>query len=195
MIGQTDTPINAGPQQHYVAQAALAHLARWAAGGEAPPSAPSPRARRRPDGLRPRRARHRPGRDPHAVGRRADRGHGRASGRAASPSPCSSAAPSPSTTPPWRRCTPAGEDEYLERFAASLDAAIAAGFLLEEDRMEILAVAAALVPLAAGRRLTPSAAEFIMLFPPPAGGGAGCGPEFASDLSSRARTEPADPLC
>ena len=40
MIGQTDTPINAGPQQHYVAQAALAHLARWAAGGEPPPAAP-----------------------------------------------------------------------------------------------------------------------------------------------------------
>src|SRR5271155_1860677 len=41
MIGQTDTPINAGPQQHYVAQAALAHLVQWAAGGEGPPSAPS----------------------------------------------------------------------------------------------------------------------------------------------------------
>src|SRR3984885_8211095 len=41
MIGRTDTPINAGPQQHYVAEAALAHLSRWAAGGGAPPSAPS----------------------------------------------------------------------------------------------------------------------------------------------------------
>ena len=41
MIGQTDTPINAGPQQHYVAEAALVHLSRWAAGGDAPPSAPS----------------------------------------------------------------------------------------------------------------------------------------------------------
>ena len=39
MIGNTDTPINAGPQQHYVAQAALAHLARWGAGGEPPPQA------------------------------------------------------------------------------------------------------------------------------------------------------------
>ena len=42
---------------------------------------------------------------------------------------------------------PGGEDEYLERFAASLDAAIAAGFLLEEDRIEILAVAAHSFPL------------------------------------------------
>ena len=42
---------------------------------------------------------------------------------------------------------PGGEDEYLERFAASLDAAIAAGFLLEQDRIEILAVAAHSYPL------------------------------------------------
>jgi hypothetical protein len=42
---------------------------------------------------------------------------------------------------------PGGEDEYLERFAASLDTVIAAGFLLEEDRMEILAVAAHSYPL------------------------------------------------
>ncbi len=40
MIGRTDSPINAGPQQHYVAQAALAHLTQWAAGGEPPPEAP-----------------------------------------------------------------------------------------------------------------------------------------------------------
>jgi hypothetical protein len=42
---------------------------------------------------------------------------------------------------------PGGEDEYLDQFAASLDAAIAAGFLLEEDRIEILAVAAHSYPL------------------------------------------------
>jgi hypothetical protein len=34
------TPINSGPQHHYVAQAALAHLDRWVRTGEAPPSAP-----------------------------------------------------------------------------------------------------------------------------------------------------------
>ena len=78
MIGKTDTPINAGPQQHYVAEAALAHLSRWAAGGDAPPSAPSLELNADRTGLRPGRARHRPGRDPHTVGRRADRGHGRA---------------------------------------------------------------------------------------------------------------------
>ena len=33
-------PVNSGPQHHYVAQAALAHLDRWARGGPPPPSSP-----------------------------------------------------------------------------------------------------------------------------------------------------------
>ncbi len=33
-------PVNSGPQHHYVAQAALMHLGRWARGGPAPPAAP-----------------------------------------------------------------------------------------------------------------------------------------------------------
>jgi hypothetical protein len=37
---------------------------------------------------------------------------------------------------------PGGKDEYLHRFTAALDQAIAAGHLLAEDRAEILAVAA-----------------------------------------------------
>jgi hypothetical protein len=37
---KVDAPINAGPQQHYVLQAALAHLDRWAGGGAPPPEAP-----------------------------------------------------------------------------------------------------------------------------------------------------------
>ena len=42
---------------------------------------------------------------------------------------------------------PGGKPEYLERFEASLDSTIAAGFILEDDRAEILAVAAASYPL------------------------------------------------
>ncbi len=38
--GATDTFINNGPQQHYVAQAALAHLEAWVRDGTPPPSAP-----------------------------------------------------------------------------------------------------------------------------------------------------------
>jgi hypothetical protein len=37
---KTAKPVNAGPQQHYVLQAALAHLDRWAGGGAPPPEAP-----------------------------------------------------------------------------------------------------------------------------------------------------------
>jgi Alpha/beta hydrolase domain len=33
-------PVNSGPQHHYVAQAAIAHLDRWARGGAAPPESP-----------------------------------------------------------------------------------------------------------------------------------------------------------
>ena len=38
-IGHTATPINAGPQQHYVGQAALSHLVHWVADGTLPPHA------------------------------------------------------------------------------------------------------------------------------------------------------------
>ena len=33
-------PVNSGPQHHYVAQAAIAHLDRWARGGPPPPRSP-----------------------------------------------------------------------------------------------------------------------------------------------------------
>jgi len=42
---------------------------------------------------------------------------------------------------------PGGQAEYLERFAAALDTTIDAGFVLAEDRAEILGVAAASFPL------------------------------------------------
>jgi len=146
MIGQTETPINAGPQQHYIAQAALAHLSRWAASGEPPPSAPS-------------------------LELNADRSgyvldeHGNARGGIRTPwvdvptavmgglgQSGESFAMLFGRTEPFDEATlaalyPGGQDDYLERFAASLDAAIAAGFLLEEDRIEILAVAAHSFPL------------------------------------------------
>jgi hypothetical protein len=146
MIGQTDTPINAGPQQHYVAQAALAHLTRWAAGGEAPPSGPSLELNSdRTDYVQ----------DEHGIARGGIRtpwvdvptavmgGLGQTG---------ETFAMLFGRTEPFDEATlaalyPAGEDEYLERFGASLDAAIAAGFLLEEDRIEMLAVGAHSFPL------------------------------------------------
>ncbi len=106
-----------------------------------------PRAQRRQDGLRPRRAGHRPGRDPHAVGRRADRRHWRASARAARPSPCSSAAPSPSTMPRWRSCTPGERTSTSNGSVRRSMRPSPPASVLEEDRMEILAVAAHSFPL------------------------------------------------
>jgi hypothetical protein len=42
-----------------------------------------------------------------------------------------------------RRLYPGGADDYLERFAAALDTAIEVGFILPEDRSEILELAGA----------------------------------------------------
>ena len=129
-----------------MAQAAFAHLARWAAGGEAPPSAPSLELNGDKTGYVL---------DEHGIARGGIRtpwadvpnavmgGLGQTG---------ETFAMLFGRTEPFDDATlatlyPRGEDEYLERFAASLDAAIAAGFLLEEDRIEILAVAAHSFPL------------------------------------------------
>ncbi len=146
MIGNTDTPINAGPQQHYVAQAALAHLVSWAAGGKPPPQA----ARLEVDagGTAFRR-------DEHGLARGGIRtpwvdvptavmsGLGQSG---------ESFAMLFGRTEPFDAATlsalyPGGKTEYLDRFTASLDATIAAGFLLAEDREEILGLAASSYPL------------------------------------------------
>jgi len=146
MIGQTDTPINAGPQQHYVAQAALAHLDRWSAGGEAPPSAPSLELNADKTGYVL---------DEQGIAR----GGIRTPWVDVPTAVLAGLGQSGETfamlfgrTEPFDDATlaklyPGGEDEYLERFGVSLDAAIAAGFVLEEDRIEILAVAAHSFPL------------------------------------------------
>ena len=105
IMGETPTPVNSGPQQHYVAQAALARLVRL---GDRRPGRPVG-APARPRGVRPRLPPRRPGqrhgRHPHAVGRRADRRALRAGPDRSWTSPSSSAVPSPSTRPRWLRST------------------------------------------------------------------------------------------
>jgi hypothetical protein len=146
MIGNTEKPINAGPQQHYVSQAALAHLARWATGGE-----PPPRASRLEIDERGR----------HFLSDE----HGLALGGIRTPwvdvptAVMSGLGQSGGTfailfgrTEPFDEVAlealyPGGMVEYLKRFEASLDATIASGFILEEDRQEILALARASYPL------------------------------------------------
>jgi hypothetical protein len=146
IIGNTATPINAVPQQHYVAQAALAQLTRWAAGGEAPPEAA------------------RLDLDEAGTGYNLDE-LGNAKGGIRTPwteAPTALMSGLGQTgetfamlfgrTEPFDEATlaklyPGGEEEYLERFGTALDSAIAEGFLLEEDRLEILSVAAHSFPL------------------------------------------------
>jgi hypothetical protein len=146
MIGNTDSPINAGPQQHYVSEAALAHLVRWAEGGDPPPMAPRLEVNTERTGFRVDEL-------------------GLAVGGIRTPwvevptSVMSGLGQSgESFAMLFGRTEPfddvalnglyaGGKEEYLKRFDASLDAAIAAGFILDDDRTEILGVAAASYPL------------------------------------------------
>jgi hypothetical protein len=140
IIGTTDTPINSGPQQHYVGQAALEHLVRWAAGGSAPPVAP------------------RLVLDDGGAGLVFDE-HGNATGGIRTPwvdVPTATLSGLGQTGETFAilfgktgrfdpeelaRCYPGGRADYKERFAASIDATIEAGFILPGDRAEILALA------------------------------------------------------
>jgi hypothetical protein len=146
MIGKTDSPINAGPQQHYVSQAALAHLVRWGAGGEPPPLASRLDV------------------DAQGMTFRLDE-NGLAVGGIRTPwvevpaavmsglgQSGESFAMLFGRTEPFDEVAltalyPGGKADYLKRFEASLDATIAAGFILADDRAEILAIAAASYPL------------------------------------------------
>ncbi|HEY6474466.1 MAG TPA: alpha/beta hydrolase domain-containing protein [Acidimicrobiales bacterium] len=146
LIGETETPVNAAPQQHYVAQAALAHLVRWVMEGVAPPTA------------------HRLEVDDTGTDFRKDE-RGNALGGIRTPwvdvptALYAGLGQSGETfavlfgrTVPFDEATlaalyPGGKEEYLDRFERTLDATIDAGFLLAEDRAEILGVAAASFPL------------------------------------------------
>lgn len=139
----TDVPINGGPQQHYVGQAALRGLERWVAEGLAPPRAD--RLEVRGDGFET---------DDHGIARGGIRtpwvdvpvavlsGLGQSGSGFAflfgTTTPLDAAARA--------GLYPGGRDDYLARFGAALGQAIDAGFLLEEDRVEIEGIAAASWP-------------------------------------------------
>jgi hypothetical protein len=138
--GTTDSPINSGPQQHYVACAAIERLDSWVAGG--PPAPAADRLSATADGLDFNRGYYgiafggirTPWTDvPWAT----LSGLGQSGGMLA---PLFGV-----TDPLWpdelSRLYPFGTAECLERFAAETDSAIANGFLLAEDRAEILALA------------------------------------------------------
>src|SRR5271170_1011010 len=141
-------PMNSGPQQHYVDNAALEHLNRWVRDGKAPPAAPRLEVG-----------------SPESHGFVLDE-LGIARGGIRSPwvdvptgvlsglgQTGVGFAPLFGTTKPLDASTlaklyPRGRTEYLAKFAAAADAAIKAGFILEADKQEINALAAAAYPAA-----------------------------------------------
>jgi hypothetical protein len=141
LFGTTDSPVNSGPQQHYIGLAALDALVAWAAGGPVPPRAP----RLELDA------------DQHLV--LGEHGIARGGirtpwvdvptatlsglGQTGSGFAVLAGRTEPFDGPTLERLYPGGRADYLDRFAASLDATIAAGFLRSDDRAEILALAEA----------------------------------------------------
>ncbi|MGO8960043.1 MAG: alpha/beta hydrolase domain-containing protein [Streptosporangiaceae bacterium] len=142
LMGSTESPVNSGPQHHYVECAAVEQLDAWVRGESKPPTAPRL--------------------NPSADGRDFVRDElGIATGGIRTPwtdVPTSVLSGTGQrgelfaflfgTTGQLSRADlgrlyPGGQEDYLARFATSLRAAISAGFLLAEDRAEIMALAAA----------------------------------------------------
>jgi hypothetical protein len=142
LMGHTDSPVNSGPQHHYVECAAIEQLNGWVAGHTKPPAAPrlaitaDGRDLRRDDlgvaigGIRT------PWTDvPLAILS--------GTGQGGEMFAFLFGTTRPITDADLARLYPGGEADYLAKFEASLESAIAAGFLLPDDRAEILAVAVA----------------------------------------------------
>jgi Alpha/beta hydrolase domain len=141
-------PVNSGPQHHYVAQAALMHLGRWARGGPAPPS--SPRLETDPD-------------DPmRLITDEAGiaRGGIRTGWVDVPVAALSGLAPVGAEgltilvgstrvfdSAELARRYPGGRGEYAAAFLAATSRAVAAGFLLPEDVDEAIALAAEAYPV------------------------------------------------
>jgi hypothetical protein len=129
-----DQPMNFAPQHHYVVEAALWQLDRWVKTGQAPPKAP---ALKLTEGETPR-----PVTD----------ANGLAEGGVRTPwvdvptAVLSGAGGMVGFGKPFDAATlerlyPGGKGEYLKKFEAALDSAIRAGFIVPEDKPEILELA------------------------------------------------------
>jgi Alpha/beta hydrolase domain len=140
---QLDHCINFAPQHHYVLQAALWRLRDWVRTGK-PPSSAAPLELR--DGKAVL--------DAHGIATGGVRTPwvdvpvARTSGDGGDDTTMSSIFGSgePFDGATVRRLYPGGAMEYLDRFAAALDSAIGAGFILAADREEIVALADATFP-------------------------------------------------
>lgn len=140
-IMQLAKPMNNAPQHHYVLQAALRQLDQWIRTGVAPPSA-DPMTLASSDG--PKFA--------EDANRNVEGGVrtpwvdvpiGRLSGLPNSGGPLGFLVGSSETydKATLARLYPDGAGEYQDKFAAALDSAITAGFILTDDRQEILDLA------------------------------------------------------
>jgi hypothetical protein len=139
-------PVNAGPQHHYVLEAALWNLDHWISTGHAPSKAPPMKAT--PSAQ--------PDKPPTLVADANGETEGgirtpwvdvptaRLSGIGNSGSPLAGLAgvTEPFDAPTLDRLYPGGKSDYLKKFQASLDSAIKAGFILPADRKEIMDLAA-----------------------------------------------------
>lgn len=138
--------INFAPQHHYVVQASIAALQGWVRTGEPAPAA-APMAVHETEPLRLAL-------DANGLARGGIRTPwvevpiARTSGVTADENIMAAIFGSgePFDTATLARLYPGGAAEYLERFAAALDASITAGFILPADRAEILELAAATYP-------------------------------------------------
>jgi hypothetical protein len=144
---QCPAPVNSGPQHHYVAQAAIAHLDRWARGGDPPPRSPLLEVDA----------------DDHMRLVKDDSGIARGGIRTGwvdvpvaalsgiAPDGAPGVAVLLGTTRVFdaaelARRYPGGRDEYAAAFGAATERAVADGFLLAEDADEAVAVAVAAYP-------------------------------------------------
>jgi alpha/beta hydrolase family protein len=139
--------VNSGPQHHYVAQAAIAHLDRWARGGPPPPS--SPKLETAPDDHMRLLT------DEAGIARGGIR-----TGWVDAPVAALSGLAQPGAEglgvlvgatrvfddAELARRYPGGRDEYAAAFRAATERAVARGFLLAEDADEAVAVAEASYP-------------------------------------------------
>jgi alpha/beta hydrolase family protein len=142
--------LNFAPQHHYVVQAALAALNMWVRTGEPAPAATAIEVR---DGDEPRPVLDTNGlalggvRTPWVdvpIARTSGLGAPEGGGESIMAAIFGSGEPFDAET--LQRLYPGGADEYLAGFTAALDRAIASGFVLPDDRAEILRLAAATYP-------------------------------------------------
>jgi hypothetical protein len=149
IVGKLAKPMNAAPQHLYVAQAALSALEAWVRTGRAPPKAPRLTLASGPAGAPPQLALDELGNAEGGIRTPwVDAPVARLSGfgNAGSPFAGLLGVTEAFDAPTLKRLYPGGKAEYLRKFDASLARAVAAGFILPDDRAEARALAAAMFP-------------------------------------------------